>query len=273
MNIKIKAIVCIFLIPFFIIGLAACSHITSGEISQIQKNEGALTNKIREENVDNLTVLEIKNQIGSIILKPSDGGHLKVSMDANVKATTKELAEELANRAQLNISKKGNKIRLKAVDEKNQKKDLFKLKAQKYRSTTELVIDYTVEVPANLQDIRISTNTGDIDLQNIKAAFDVNCGVGSIHSSQNIGILGNSNFTVTTGMVDIKLTELSNTKEVNAKITTGDINILLPQDARCTIETKGFMQAKEQRVMNGGGAMVKAKASMGNVYVTTDSSN
>jgi hypothetical protein len=237
--------------------------------SEIEKNEQTISKQEFEKEVNDFTDIQLSNEVGSIIIKPGSGSSIKVNMDINVKASDKELADELANRAKLVFSKKGKKVIIKTVDKENQKNDIFKLKRKKYRNNTDLEINYILELPETIQSITLNNVAGSIDLQNVKAAFHVKCSIGNI-SSKDIQLLDSSDFTVKTGLIDLKLTDLNEVKKLTTKITTGDIKMSIPSDAKCTIETKGFMQKEEKRELNGGGTAVNAKASMGNVSVTTD---
>lgn len=217
------------------------------------------------KDISGLKQLELKNGVGDIEIKTTNSSELRIDVKKSVRISSENKAKGLLDIVDIKTFESGDKISIKAVHIDNEKKDIWKLKSDKYPSSN-LKINYSIQVPDNINKKIIETGVGNVSLTEDKGVFDIKAGVGNIYAKDIIP-MKSSNFSSGTGSAEIKFSDLKESDVTNIDCGTGDIKIFIPKDAKCTIEKEAFMKDKTTEVINGGGKLIQVKASMGDVEI------
>jgi hypothetical protein len=221
------------------------------------------------QNVDETSRIELHNKVGNIRLKPGESNLLKGVIEKIVQNGTKELAAELFDAVKIKILKHGNMILFEIFGWEN----IDQIK-QKYRNVIDIgkvgfAIDYDLEVPANLTQIDINTGVGDITISDLTGSFALKTGVGDIVLKDNLNIIEKSNLFADVGNIDARITTIEPAAEMNIKVKNGNIDLSLFKNIQSTMEIDEFMEARQTRLINGGGVKINVQAELGKVQVTS----
>ncbi|SHH79888.1 hypothetical protein SAMN02745135_02182 [Caloranaerobacter azorensis DSM 13643] len=217
------------------------------------------------EDVSGLEELEIINGVGNIEIKTTNSDKLRIKAKKIANATSDVIAKELLDVIDVKAFKVGNKISVKAVYTNNEKKDIWELKSEKY-DCGDLEITYVIEMPSNIGKITLETDVGNVKLIDVKGMFNVKTGVGNIYGN-NIIPVKNSNFNSGTGNAKIKFANLEESDIIDVNCGVGNIKLIIPKDAKCTIEKEEFMKDKTRQEINGGGVLIKVEVSTGDIEI------
>ena len=217
------------------------------------------------EDLSGLKELELENGVGDVEMKTTDSKELSVKVKKSVKVSSDNNAKELLDITDIKTCRSEDKISIKAVHIDDEKKDIWKLKSEKYPSS-DLKITYFIEVPSNISSLILKTGVGDVNVVDGRGVLDIETGVGNIYG-KNIIPMKTSNFNSGTGNAEIKFADLTESDLINVNCGVGNIKIFIPKDAKCTIEKEEFMKEKTRELINGGGNLIQIKASMGDIEI------
>jgi hypothetical protein len=222
------------------------------------------TDDINKEVVES-TELSVYTGVGNIEVKPSSDNFIKVKAIKKVNSDDETKNQELMNNIEINLSNDVGKLSLKAYPKNKKEQDLWEWKTKSY-DPMDLNIDFVIEVPKNIVIYTLNSGIGKISIGDLFGSFKAKTGVGDIEFNKT-SFAQKSVIEAKTGNIKIDIAKLNSANEISIDTNVGDIKLNVPADSKCTIETAEFMEKKRKESMNGGGTLIKAKASMGRVSI------
>jgi hypothetical protein len=254
-----------FLIVFGCV-LMGCSTTTTAPKTVVEIK----TTETRKETVSNLNIncLALANQVGNIEVKQATDNILKISVEKILKNGTEELAQELFEKIKVDLRSDGNTINIETPGLKDQAEIVAKYQNLINVEQLNLEINYVLEVPLSLSKLTLDTEVGNIIAHDLAGAFDLKIGTGNIALNERVDISDNSTLWTSVGNMAVKLQTIAATAKMDLETQTGNMEVYLPQSLQCNLEIEQYMQKKQIREINGGGAAIKVKAVLGQVEVS-----
>jgi hypothetical protein len=238
---------------------SSCSSAANNKENEI-KDKGVI-----EYQVANLSRIELHNEVGNIEVKPAANDSLQIGIEKIVEYGTKELAAELFEKIQVTVRDEEATVFIDITGWECKDEIIAAYKDVVDITKVNFKIDFVLEVPANLNNMILSTAVGNITATELTGALDFKASTGNIVLNNEMKIIGNSSFKAGVGNVDITLQEVDSTEAITIEVQTGNINLSLPDALNCTLEIESFMKKKQTVAHNGGGVIIKANSGVGNV--------
>jgi hypothetical protein len=236
------------------------SNATGSECGKEFKTTGSL-----EQNVDNVSRLQLSGEIGNVEIKPVSTPTLKAVIEKVVRYGTKELAEELFEKVKVTARNDGNTVFIETAGLEEVKAIIAKYRALVDPAKVSLEINYILEVPTNLSQFKIATRVGNIALTDLTGVFDLTTDIGNIALKNRMALAGKSSVRVNTGNIEARIQEIQSTAGFEGETQNGNITLLISDAISCTVELEQYMQEKRIINHNGGGVPINAKAVLGTV--------
>ncbi|EPY2274176.1 hypothetical protein ACXAUS_003070 [Clostridium sporogenes] len=181
----------------------------------------------------NVDVLSIFNSNGDVRISKSDNNDLKVK------------AKLVQTKSMKDIDKKLNNLVIKPKIEKdiifyeplyaNNKTRNYWDWVKSSSNANGIQINFDVQIPNTIKEVRIYSELGNIDLQNISAKIHAQTNIGTI-TGANINPLDSAVFKVNIpsdgkNALDLALSSIDNVNSITAGITSGNISLNLPSDS------------------------------------------
>jgi hypothetical protein len=231
----------------------------------VSNNSDITSTNVSEHNVDNLRRIELHNEVGNVTLKPSSGSLLKMSSEKVLINGTPKLAEELFAKITITVRNDPDTVYIETSGRENMAEILEKYKNEINISKVIFSINYILEVPTNLEAFAVSTEVGNLILADLTGSYDLKTSTGNITLNHKMKVNGNSTFLTGVGNISIGLREVEATEEILVEVQTGNIDLSLANDLKCTLEIETFKGGTCTELHNGGGVKINAKSGVGNV--------
>jgi len=256
-----KKIISIIIMAFLTIFITSCGgkSVNASKWSEMEQIKN-INQEVLESNE-----ISIDTSVGNIEIKPSQDNYIDIQAIIKIKGDNEKQKKELMDNIEVTLSKEGEKLILKVYPKNQEEEELWKWKAKKY-DPMDLNINFVIKVPQYILLFNLHSGVGDISVSDITGSIEANSGVGNIELD-NIVFIKKSIMKAGTGNAEVGVKNLSNAEEISIETGVGDIHINIPQDSSYDIDTKAFMEEAINDTVNGGGALIKAKASMGRVSI------
>jgi hypothetical protein len=143
--------------------------------------------------------------------------------------------------------------------------------AHKKYGYSEFIIEYTVELPANVNRYEISSSVGNISLSGLNGTYDVHSDVGTIRLD-GARIVGESRVQSETGSIKLGIDQMDSESSLKAGTEVGSINATLADSLECDLETNTELgqvtgATPGLNKINGGGPQLSLNTSVGAITV------
>lgn len=108
-------------------------------------------------------------------------------------------------------------------------------------------LDYDIELPDYIKNIKIVSGVGNIDISDVGASFDIEVDTGNIEM-QNIDVLEYSNVYIDTGKLEFDARDISKAKVIFNNVDTGKLDCTIPKNSQMILDTT---KMKGQRFSKG----------------------
>ncbi|MHA2857909.1 DUF4097 family beta strand repeat-containing protein, partial [Paenibacillus lautus] len=143
--------------------------------------------------------------------------------------------------------------------------------SQKQFGDSGFMIDYVIEVPEALQNIRIKNDVGKVRVNELKGAFELQLGAGEIQLNQT-EITGSSRIVSEAGSIKLDLKQIDTDGSLTANTSAGSITAAFAPSMKYTLDTETELgqitgASRGQSDVNGGGAKISLTTSVGSIKV------
>ncbi|WP_139084029.1 DUF4097 family beta strand repeat-containing protein [Paenibacillus sp. HGF5] len=143
--------------------------------------------------------------------------------------------------------------------------------SQKQFGDSGFMIDYVIEVPEALQNIRIKNDVGKVRVNELKGAFELQLGAGEIQLNQT-EITGSSRIVSGAGSIKLDLKQIDTDGSLTANTSAGSITAAFAPSMKYTLDTETELgqitgASRGQSDVNGGGAKISLTTSVGSIKV------
>lgn len=143
--------------------------------------------------------------------------------------------------------------------------------SQKQFGDSGFMIDYVIEVPEALQNIRIKNDVGKVRVNELKGAFELQLGAGEIQLNQT-EITGISRIVSEAGSIKLDLKQIDTDGSLTASTSAGSITAAFAPSMKYTLDTETELgqitgASRGQSDVNGGGAKISLTTSVGSIKV------
>lgn len=225
---------------------------------------GCNETKINDSIVESLGTqdeLVLKNRIGKIKIVQSESDKIAVNTIKKAKSDDNDKEKEIIDNIGIRVDKDGNKIIIKEYLKSDAQKNLWEWIQKEYGSVN-VSIEYNVEIPNKFRLINISSDIGDIEVQNLKGEFAVSNNIGDI-TLNDVDINGNSNILSNLGSVSVNAQKIDGAKEINITSRVGDVDLNVPENSKYNLIEPSISQHannQKERIPN-----IKLKANVGSI--------
>lgn len=185
------------------------------------------------------------SSVGDISIASHQSDDTIININMRSSAGTREKAEEVIENYTYTIKEENNTIEVDTSFEKP-------------LSGVNLSVDLEIYIPSTINDVKISTNVGDIHLSGINGNIDVKSSVGEAlidksEGSYNLQVdvgdirlvdclaIGNSNFQTSTGNMEFSL-DITKSDSITAETGVGDIEMAIKADKGYHAVINEFME-------------------------------
>lgn len=244
--------------------------ITQTVIDTIERNIKA--EKLETHNLDaiNCNKLTIKSQIGDINITTHDTNEVLIDINIKIKSNTEKRAEELLQNYKYIIETNKNAI------------DIDTTAFNGKLDSDDIIVDLNIKIPSYIDNIIISSNVGDINIDSINnkiniisnvsdlniknsnALYNIKTDVGNINLENSL-ISGESKFYLNVGDISISTSDISNAQSISAETQVGDIEMSLPKDSNYEANIHEFMKKPRIKLYGNGKTKINLIANVGSI--------
>ncbi len=229
--------------------------------------------KAKHEKTKNLSVpfapgqtLQLKNNVGEIIITGADVKDCNVTATIIAKAKTEEQAKELAEEVQIKLEPYGNKLYIKA-------------EVHTSKSGQSITIDFNITVPKQTA-LQLTTNVGEIKIASITKSIKAETDVGAISCKE---VTGDVDIETNVGEVKVFYSKTAqSTCNANIKTDIGEIDFTAPADLSAQVnlstnigsiqtdlplDIKGMLGKKSSGIIGKGKGKVTLKTNIGAIKI------
>ncbi|WP_254778001.1 DUF4097 family beta strand repeat-containing protein [Paenibacillus sp. cl141a] len=143
--------------------------------------------------------------------------------------------------------------------------------SQKQFGDSGFMIDYVIEIPEALQNIRIKNDVGKVRVNELKGAFELQLGAGEIQLNQT-EITGSSRIVSEAGSIKLDIGQIDPDGSLTANTSAGSITAAFAPSMKYTLDTETELgqitgASRGQSDVNGGGAKISLTTSVGSIKV------
>lgn len=182
----------------------------------------------------NVDVLSIFNSNGDVRISKSDTNDLKVKAKLVQTKSIKDIDKKLNN---LVIKPKIEKdiIFYEPLYVNNKTRNYWDW-VKSSSNANGIQVNFDVEIPNTIKEVRIYSELGNIDLQNISAKIHAQTNIGTI-TGANINPLDSAVFKVNIpsdgkNALDLALSSIDNVNSITAGVASGNIILNIPSDSK-----------------------------------------
>ncbi|MFB4324285.1 DUF4097 family beta strand repeat-containing protein [Priestia sp. BR_2] len=143
--------------------------------------------------------------------------------------------------------------------------------SQKQFGDSGFMIDYVIEAPEALQNIRIKNDVGKVRVNELKGAFELQLGAGEVQLNQT-EITGSSRIVSEAGSIKLDIGQIDLDGSLTANTSAGSITAAFAPSMKYTLNTETELgqitgASRGQSDVNGGGAKISLTTSVGSIKV------
>ena len=244
--------------------------ITQAVIETVDSNIKAEKKETHTIDGVNSTELIVKGEVGDINITTHDSNVVLIDTNIKAKSNTKERAEELIKNFSYTVEGKGKTV---IIDTTRYEGKL---------GTDQLSVDISVKIPSTIDTINITSNVGDINIndingeinalsnvgdiviKNTNALYDIKTDVGDIQLENSV-FSGKSEFYLNVGSIDISATDITDAKSLSIETKVGDIKISLPINSDYKADINEFMKEPRTELSGNGKTNIKLITDVGSI--------
>lgn len=217
--------------------------------------------------------LAIDHAVGDIELITVPGNEIKVKTRVWFNESffkNDKIRTQVTEQAATSLTLSGGTMELLTHSKEDSSKSLWDW-SQKEFGDSGFMIDYVIEAPESLNQIRIKNDVGKIVVNKWKGAFDLQLGAGEIQLGQT-EVTDNSKIVSEAGNVKLDLVEIDKDSSLTASTSAGSITASFAPSMAYTLNTKTELgqitgASRGQSDVNGGGAKISLSTSVGAIKV------
>ncbi len=217
--------------------------------------------------------LAIDHAVGNIELIAVTGNEIKVKTTVWFNESffkNDNIRSQVTEQAATSFTLKGGMLELRTHAMEDASQSLWDW-SQKQFGDSGFMIDYVIEVPEDLQSIRIKNDVGKIRVNELKGAFELQLGAGEIQLAKT-EITGNSKIVSEAGSVKLDLEQIDKGSTLTANTSAGSITATFAPSMKYTLDTETELgqitgTSRGQSDVNGGGAKISLTTSVGSIKV------
>lgn len=218
----------------------------------------------------------IENTNGEVVVEAWDRDEVKVFAEKQVRTATREEAEEIMQKIQINFIHRNDYLRIET--------EFPRLRSGFWESFfgrgRDASVTYHLNVPRDL-DLEVSTVNGKVIIREVSGQVDAHTTNGSIRILES---RGHVNAKTTNGGIEVELNAYNENEDMTFKTTNGGIEVSFPRDFRASIDAKttngsiktdfpvsiqGELSRKRLRgEINGGGGRIILHSTNGGIKIS-----
>jgi len=220
----------------------------------------------------NSTDLIIKGEVGNIDITTHDSNVILIDTKIKAKSNTKERAEELIKDFSYSVEGKGKIVSIDTTG--------YEVKLD----NDQISVDISIQIPSTIDTISITSNVGDINIDDINgeinalsnvgdiiiknsnALYDIKTDVGDIKIENSV-FTSKSDFYVNVGDVDVTAVDISEAKSISIETKLGDIKLSLPINADYEANINEFMKEPRVELNGNGNTNIKLITNVGSIEI------
>jgi len=220
----------------------------------------------------NSTNLIIRDEVGNIHVETHDSNAVLIETTIKAKSNTKERAEELIENFNYSVEGKGKTISIDTTG--------YEAKLE----NDQISVDISIKIPSTIDNISITSNVGNINIDDINGEINALSNVGDIIIKNSNGLydvktdvgdiiiensvfIGKSNFYLNVGKINLTAIEISNAKSISVETKVGDIKISLPVNADYEADINEFMKEPRVELNGNGNTNIKLITNVGTIEI------
>lgn len=217
------------------------------------------------------TTLNLDHAVGDIEICPAEDSTLRVkAVIITHNPLSSEHIAELLNHAEVTIKSSGDKLNISTHAKDSPKKNLWSWAQKKY-GYSDFSINYVIQLPSRVENIKIHNDVGAIKLRDLQGSFDIGSDVGAI-SLLNVEIKDKSTVKTNTGSIALDIREMDSGSSLKAKSDVGMITASLASGLKCTVAASSELgqisgTASGKQDFNGGGPLLSLSTEIGSISV------
>lgn len=194
--------------------------------------------------------LSLNNSVGDISIVTHQSDDTIINLNITSKAGAKEKAEEILDNYTYRVDTEGDQI-------------IVDTSIHELETGISMTVDLLVYIPENINNIRVESNVGSVQIKGASANLEIDNNVGdiiadNIKGSYNLKVdvgeillrdcsaAGSSDFKANTGDINITFSDISEAASITAETGVGDIEMSLNEDAGYHAVINEFM--KDERI-------------------------
>lgn len=279
-----KKIIILLTITLFALSISSCASITEVDEDKVKDvsdkiteaiidtvgKENAVRNESHTIDAEGLNSIKINSSVGNIDIATHESKDTIINISIAAKTGSKEKSEQLVNEFRYSVEEKVNSI---IVDT-----SFNDIKFDDNNVSTDL----SITVPANIENIIIDLNVGDIYINKVNGKYEIKNNVGNIELESstasydiktNVGeiilsdasAVSNSEFSTNTGDIIISLKDITNADSITASTDVGDIKLNVPDEASYEAVINEFMEKERIEANKDEQTKIKLKTGVGNI--------
>lgn len=280
-----KKFILSLIIIFIFVGLVGCTaefkvnektakdisdKITQNVIDTVDSKIKAIKQETHTLGTTNSTQLNIESEVGDIDIITHDLNIVLADISIKAKSSTKQKAEELINNFKYTVEANGNAINIDTTGYNNM------------LNNDKIIVDLSFKIPKTIENITITSNVGDIiientngiinassdvgdiNIKNSNALYDINTDVGDINLENSL-ISGTSKFYLNVGDINVSANDITNAESISIESQVGDINVSLPQNSNYEASINEFLNEPKTKLNGNGKTKITLTTSVGNI--------
>lgn len=277
-----KALCFILVIPIFL--LSSCSSVTEVDENKVKDVSDKITEAIidsvgkekaeRKEshtiNGEDIHTLNIKSSVGNINISTHNSNDAIIDLNIAAHTGSKEKSQELVEEFSYSVEEGLQEIKIDT--------SFQELKFDDHNVSTDLLIKVpsTIEnivVSLNVGDVQINNingkyeiqnNVGDIEIENSKASYRIKTNVGEIKVSDALAF-GSSEFITNTGDITVNFNDISDADNIDVSTDVGDVDFKVPNNSGYEATVNEFMEKERIEIQNDKHTKIKVRTGVGSI--------
>ncbi len=270
-----KRLLVIFTIAVFL--LSGCSNVI------VNKNQSNYeTDEEINAVLEDVSKVVIVNNSGNINVKPGRDSSLKGMYRKKTKGSDASEINKVANSITHEVKNENGTVYINSILKDSAEGDVWEWKNRQHPNVN-LNIEFDLELPKNISAIEITQTAGNIDIKDYTGNINLHGVAGNVKINDT-ALSGSNIIKLTTGNVELGLKSLDTHGSLNAKVTTGNINLYTENsvgfDLSAQVGTGNItgnitdgnagVNSSFTRKVNNGGAAVDLFTQTGNITVDAE---
>lgn len=245
---------------------------TSLELGKELRKEGVSKELSATQEVLAISELQIDHAVGNIEVKATAGD--KIIVDAVIwagnNASEKAKIQKIFDQAEVSVTVSGDQLKINTHPKGKPELNLWDWAQGKY-GLSKFIIDYTVQVPSNVDRFNIINNVGNINVYDLKGTYLLHNDVG-LTTIEEAQIIGESSVVSETGSVQLGVAQMDGSSSLKVEVAVGSIDVTLANSVQCNLTAEsdvGHIKgvSKGTNEINGGGPLLSLTSNIGSINV------